>query len=369
VAESNRTRFPARAVSELSRAALTRKSLVLMSCYDFRNEPEHFPVSRRSVEQLPRIVKERYDYYHISDLRPLGFRVIVKLIDNTDLWKKILDYPMSNNGNRTPFTSLPMHHYVSAVVALADSKILVSYAVPEQVFDDVAAEIDGGELVSAYTIPVHNCYGEIGLSEKNVERGRRLFSRKFEFTKVRTRMPFLDYMLVAMLDYEPLTTKKGLRSVEMLLRSRFDEELSSGDNLRFRYVLRHYNMLSRHGVIGRVRVKSRDSSHYFTAIVMVERRCADVFYGVLAASLSTTRMLLGDKVAVAGVHVPSREKSKFSEYLAGCVVDLKVPIKGYVFSLPFEMYDPETDTWHLYRPPSGSIVRALRKYRLVEARA
>jgi len=369
VAERNRTMFPARAVSESSRVALTRKSLVLMSCYDFRNESEQFPVSKRSVEQLPRMVREKYSYYHISDLRPLDFRVIVKLIDNMELWRKIIDYSLANNGKRSPFTFLPMHHYVSAVVALADSKLLVSYAIPEQVFDDVVAEVNGNDVVSAYTIPVHNCYGEIGLSEENVERGRRLFSRKLEYTKLRTRMPFLDYMLVAMLDYDPLTTKKGLRSVERLLRSRFDDGLFSNDNLRFRYVLRHYNMLSRHGVIGRVRVKSRDSSHYFTAIVMVERRCADVFYGVLAASLSTTRMLLGDKVAVAGVHVPSREKNKFSEYLAGCIVDLKVPLKGYFFPLPFEMYDPETGTWHLYRPPSGSIVRALRKYRLVEARA
>ncbi|WP_048061487.1 hypothetical protein [Hyperthermus butylicus] len=338
--------------------------LVLLSCYDYRLEAEKFGVVKQTIHPMVASARKKYKpVYHIKDLRPLGFATILATMRDRELWRKLA------NTNSVEYIEnhVVLGRYVSSIVLTVDGHIIVTYNVPKILLDDAVSVVEKwytdrqGEVVVGETMPVRNCAGVVGqLALPSLEQHYHV-ARMFE--EYRSRMPFMDYILLSILDHDPLLPLSDVRNLVHAIEARIEKEIGEG-LLRYRYVLRHYRSLSEKGVLGRARIPKIIEEPKTAISIIAEEKCAPKLYAYAAAYLASSRMFISKSTLVVGLYVPQTVVNRLAEEAYDCIIEAYVPVKGFLAPFPFEMYDPIRDEWSL-EPVSQDIVNLLRKFRLL----
>jgi len=345
---------------------------VKLSCIDYRLEPEKFGLSRPALYGLIRNLPE--PIIHIRDTKALGFKNIVVGIRSKELWRKLINVTMVKDIQGIPYPRL-----VGALDFFLGNIVHINYNVHKSSLNGVTKDIEEwvrkyeerGELEYFFTgesIPVRNCAGYLEFTDELEHSAREELHKLLNRKPYRSRMPFLDYIIVAALDIFPKLTLRQLRSLVYATRARLEEELDKAATsmLKYKFIHRHYNALSEKGIIGRMWVPQElHGSCYERLGFLANGDCLEEIYIVASAVLGAANIIASRDYVVASLRIPSEYRRQVPRRVASCVVKPLISYKARVFPLPFELYDPVRRVWHT-EPVGYDLYGLLRKFRLVD---
>jgi hypothetical protein len=321
-----------------------------LSCHDFRKEAPG--TSRVSVYKNIKRLEKKFIAYHIRDVRIFRLVLLVAELHKKEYIKKIIDY-IDNGKARSGFDFLPAYNFISSVSILMTGKALVTYYIPSDFISDILTEImfasvyDDARIGSA--IPVHNCC-KLG----DVSCAMNIYNSVLDPPKIE-RSHLLDFIITSVLDNNPYSRLRDISNITKIAEARFLEYLKSSkrydkiqihepNRLRYKFILKRYQVLSANKIVGRVMVHINQYLDNVRVVFFAPRSCAKKVYGIIAGYLGSPRIILTYKEVIAGATLPSSAMVRIGEELSGCKdVRMDIPIKGWIYPLPFEYYDPFQD--------------------------
>ena len=342
-----------------------------LTCHDFRKE-EAPGISRVAVYKNIKRLEKKFFAHHIRDLRIFELVLLVAKITDKNIVRKVMDYILTKKA-RKGLDFLPANSFISSVIILMSGRAIVSYYIPADFIQDILTEILYGDIYKeakiGKPIPVFNCckYGDLDCNKRNYYNV--LNPPQIE------RSHLLDFVIMSVLDNNPFSRLRDIASISNILESRFIDDimLSIGDKksflsrkLRYRFILKRYQVLSAHKVVGRVMLPINRYFDHVSFFLQLPRVCAPVVYGILASYLSSPRMILTEKEVIASGLIPKKALEVVMDELNECRdVNLDIPTIGWVYPLPFEYYDPFKEEWV---PEPVDVYRVFRKMGLIERR-
>ncbi len=223
---------------------------------------------------------------------------------------------------------------------------------------------------SGYSIPVRNCTGSLGFSDKVINSAREAFNSLLKDTRYSSRMPFLDYIIIATLDLFPRLTLRQLSHLVYAARARLEKELDKWtlSFLRYRFINRHYNALSEARIIGRMWVPRPVLGECYERLGFIATGdCAEDVYVAAAATLGAANIVVSREYVMATIGILPEYRNEVINRIRDCVLKTLVSYKARVFPLPFELYDPVHRVWRT-EPVGYDLYSLLRRFRLMEKR-
>ena len=343
-----------------------------LSCIDYRLEPEKFGLSRPALYGLIRNLPE--PIAHIRDTKALGFKNIVVGIRSKELWRRLINVTMVKDIQGIPYPRL-----VGTLAFFLGSIVHISYNVHKSLLNKVTKDVEEWirkyeereELEYFFTgenIPVRNCVGYLGFSNELEHSAREELHKLLNRKPYRSRMPFLDYIIVAALDIFPKLTLRQLRSLVYAARARLEEKLDKATTsmLKYKFIHRHYNALSEKDIVGRMWVpRELHGNCYERLAFLASSDCLEDVYIAASAVLGAANIVVSRSYVIASIGIPREYYKEIMSRVAGCVVKPLISYKARVFPLPFELYDPVRRVWHT-EPVGYDLYGLLRKFRLVD---
>jgi len=339
-----------------------------LSCHDFRKEKPN--ISRVAVYKNISRLERIFVSDHIKDIRVFDILTATGVITDKGIIRRIIEYIESGeaaNGLRF----LPHYKFISSVSITMSGKAIVSYYVPVDLIEYLVGGLEGyyKKIRVGQTIPVWNCcrYGDIECNRKYYYEATRPPEVKSSHV--------LDFIILSVLDDNPFTRLKEITYLAKVLQGRFDDMVREqyGENygflrgrIRYRFILKRYNILSANRIAGRIRIPIPRYIPHSTLSIIAPRECGENVYGVLASYLATPRILATEEEIIAGGIIPADAYRIVSKELADCNnVQLDIPVDGWIYALPFEYYNPFEDKWV---PEPVDVAYVLKKLGLLERR-
>jgi len=347
---------------------------VRLSCHDFRTETGAFGLTRQSLHETVRKLPE--PIIHIRDEKLLGFKRIIVGAHSRALWRQLINATKIEHIIGVPYPRL-----VSVLGFFLGNIIHIAYVVPEPLYKRVYRDVEewlyelerregisieyffGGE-----SIPVRNCAGSLGFNSNVIDSARSELNSLLKESPYRSRMPFLDYIIVATLDLFPTLTLRQLGHLVYAARARLEKELDKWtlSFLRYKFVNRHYRALSRKKVVGRMWVPRIVLGECYERLGFIAAGdCLEDVYVVAAATLGAANIVVSREYIMATIGVQPKYRSEVINRIRDCVLKTMVTYKARVFPLPFELYDPVRRVWSM-EPVGYDLYGLLRRFRLVE---
>ncbi len=327
----------------------------LFSCYDFRVDAGRFGVTKQALQRIVTRVSQLPPslYTHIRDVRVFGFRTVV-----AEFPKRTLKVDGVNPAQL--ISRLPYSQFVSSIALPASDRVYVAYSVPGELVDDVCnATLEAGasSVDVGVSIPVRNCRASLRLDADTVKAFEEEFERVIR-PPPGVKPHILDFIIVSLLDRQPLLTLNKMKSVSAIAGN---DDGEADETIRYKYLLRHYRTLSSLGAVGRVRL----SRLYWGATVPLmlrgERELAPRLYAIAASLLATSRMFVGEKYVYVSMAIPAEHLSGVMELLP--VSTEVVVLRGGVrMPFPYEYFNPRSGRWQTEKV---NVVEELRRHRLI----
>ena len=370
----------------LSSHAETLRYIALFSCHDFRVEPGVFAPSRQALYYFILSLRERFPggslAVHISDKRLLGVGVLVAVLEEPGLGRRLLEAwqeVTGPGGIEVLGRFFPLPGYISSLVVTLEGRVYIVYNLPlrggvrEEILRGVEGLVEryGGGFSAGFTVPVRNCTGSLGFEEWRVEEYRRSYRAAVASAPQPTAGPrLLDMIIVAALDWDPWLSLQELESLvhifeaRLLGHSRFlGVPLPEGLRLRRRRLGSHYRRLSASGAVGRVRLRGLLEPSVQT-VFEAPRECGEAVYAAAAGTMGTSSVAVLEDRVVAGMSVPGEFRVQVLRALEGCRgLRASATAAGLYMPFPFEYYDPAAGEW---RREPVDVVRNLYRFELVE---
>ena len=350
------------------------KSIAIsLSCYDFRLEPDRFGLTRPALHDAVRKLPD--PLIHTRNIMPMGFKRIVVGIRSKELWRKLVDAAKVRE-----IAGIPYPRLVSVLGFFLGSIVHVAYIVHESLFNLVYKRVSawvqelerkGASIeyfFSGESIPVRNCTGSLGFSEEVVNSARDILESLLKNTRYSSRMPFLDYIIIASLDLFPRLTLRQLGHLVYAARARLEKELDKWalSSLRYKFINRHYRALSKAGIVGRMWVPKLVLGDCYERLGFIATGdCIENIYVAAAATLSAANIVVAKEYVMASINVTPSYRSEVIRRIKDCVLKTLVTYKAKVAPLPFELYDPVRRVWRT-EPIGYDLYSLLQRFRLVE---
>jgi hypothetical protein len=350
---------------------MDEKLMALLTCYDFRTEREKLGLSKWRLynELLPELKKTRYKF-HLSYLRPVGIGHLYAVIRDRERWKRFRDKYVAGRINSVEeMAEVPLNRFVHKLYVFSDGTVGVLYYAPKELRDELIARLDGfyDEVRDANVYPVMNCQGRLwpDVSPEEAEKmGREALAKLSSVEEFRSRNRLLDYMILVVMEDNPVLMLRELTDLMHIAKARFLEESGEKLELNIRYVRRHYRELSKRYSVGRIYI-------FRPAVYMifeVGKKYKELLYGLAAATLGSVHYIdLGDAAFSTLPAESHNDAVKFILSLTHDLVRLVIKLRGWHMPAPFEMYDPITNSWSLDKPVINDLASMVKKYRLVKA--
>ncbi len=323
-----------------------------LTCHDFRKEAPG--TSRVSVYKNIKRLEKKFAAHHIRDTRIFRLILLVAELTNKEYIRKILDYIDSRKA-RTGFDFLPAYNFISSVSVLMTGRAIVTYYIPHDFIKDILTDILFRSLYekasTGSALPVHNC-----CSLGDIECTKKMYYKVLDAPKI-DKSHLLDFIITSVLDNNPYSRLRDIANVAKIAEARFLELLEMPGisdrmakirehKLRYKFVLKRYQVLSSYGVVGRILVYMNNYIDNVRVVILGPRECASRIYGVVAAYLGSPRIIITENDVIAGATLPTSAMIRIGEELSGCKdVRMDIPVSGWIYPLPFEYYDPFQDKW------------------------
>ncbi len=323
-----------------------------LTCHDFRKEAPG--TSRVSVYKNIKRLEKKFVAHHIRDARIFRLILLVAELTEKEYVRKIIDYIDSRKA-KTGFDFLPAYNFISSVSVLMTGKAIVTYYIPSDFIKDILTDIlfrspyDNASTGSA--LPVHNC-----CSLGDIECTKKMYYNVLDTPKI-DRSHLLDFIITSVLDNNPYSRLRDIANFAKIAEARFLELLEmpgisdkvakiKETKLRYKFILKRYQILSSHRVVGRTLVHMNKYMDNVKVTFIAPKLCANRIYGIVAAYLGSPRIIITENEVIAGATLPTNSMTRIGEELSGCKdVKMDIPVTGWVYPLPFEYYDPFQDKW------------------------
>ena len=352
------------------------KDIVInLSCYDFRLEPDRFGLTRpalhEAVKRLPDPIA------HTRNIKPMGFKRIVIGIRSKELWRRLIHATMVKQ-----LAGIPYPRLVSVLGFFLGNIVHIAYIVHKSLFNPVYKEIaawvhelegNGASIEYFFTgesIPVRNCAGSLGFSNEVINSARDILGSLLKDIVYRSRMPFLDYIIIATLDLFPRLTLRQLGRLVYMAEARLEKEIDKWaiSSLRYKFINRHYRALSKAGIVGRMWVPKLVLGDCYERLGFIATGdCIEDVYVAAAATLGAANIIVSKEYVMASINVVPYYRSEVIRRIRDCVLKTLVTYKARVFPLPFELYDPVRRVWRT-EPVGYDLYSLLRRFRLVDSK-
>ncbi len=352
--------------------------LILLSCYDFRVDDRRFNVSRQRISTV--VSKLRNDlprpfYRHVLDAR--AFSMVTILVRTRSKNLRTLLKTATKLWELEGY--IPYHGFLRSYLLGPSADAFLEYSVPEELVETVLGELERfavkhrGDVHVGYSVPVRNCTGSLSLDEDNLERLGKSSLEAAHNIEFKSRMLMFDLLIAAALDRDPLMNLRELANLVSVVKSRIDlarlgDDVAEGVKLRYKYVQKHYYMLSRAGVVGRVMI--RPPIQATPMLVLADVSSYELLYALAAATLSSSKiMVFKDGLIAATLPLPFDVKTRLrvSELLSEAQVELQLPLSaGVTIPISYEYYDPLEGRWKT--EPVEDVLRVLKKFGLIDRR-
>lgn len=353
-----------------------RKSIAIkLSCHDFRVDSDKFKLARPT---LYKIIKKFPDpIIHTRNIRPLGFKRIIVGIRNRELWHKLVNVTMIKD-----LVGIPYPRLVSALGFFLGNIIHIAYVVPEPLFTRVFRDVEAWAqdlekkgisveyLFSGESIPVRNCAGRLGFKKEVISAARDSLDSLLKEMPYKSRMPFLDYIIIATLDMFPKLTPRQLSNLVYAARARLEKELDKWtlSFLRYKFISRHYRALSSRGIVGRMWVPKLVLGECYERLGFIATSdCVEDVYVSAAATLGAANIVVSKEYVIATIGIQPSYRREVIRRIKDCVVKTLVTYRAKSIPLPFELYDPVRRVWST-EPVGYDLYDLLQKFRLMELR-
>jgi hypothetical protein len=186
---------------------------------------------------------------------------------------------------------------------------------------------------------------------------------EFEFVTGRvekvSRPHILDFIITALLDSQPLLTLNRMKNVSLLAGG--EESPGCDASIRYKYLLKHYRMLSSMGAVGRVKLSKLYWEHAIPLLVRAEASAAPRVYAVAASVMASSRIVVGEEHVYATLSLPAEYALQAVRLLPAdtTVVMLR---GGLRMPFPYEYFNPRTGRWEMEQV---NVVEELRRHRLL----
>ncbi|BEP18033.1 hypothetical protein PYJP_13850 [Pyrofollis japonicus] len=304
---------------------------------------------------------------HLSFLEPLGVGHVYAVLNDREKWRYYRDrYAGRQKLLIREMRDIPLVRYVHRFYIFGDGTIGALYYAPKEVRDEIVARLDSfyDEVYDARVYPVLNCLGKLypEASEGDAWRlGKAMLEKLNTAPPYRSRNRFLDYLLISVMELEPLLTLRELRSLVYAARARIEKELGEELELSMRYVKRHYVELSRRYVLGRLFVGRPNVCSY--PVLVVEKKYRELLYGLAAVTMGSTMLADTGDTVIASVGATSfAEQSEFIDIFLPGLEKITTTVSVTAVPFPFEMYNPIEESWSLEEPAVERIEEIVKKY-------
>ena len=182
---------------------------------------------------------------------------------------------------------------------------------------------------------------------------------------LRLRTPLIAYVIMAMLDRFKLITLNEMARIPSALQARdIADIITTEEDLRKKYILKYYNLLSENMVVGRYRVFRKEYvNRSMTLLLEAEPGLREELYGFLAATGSAAHVYVGEDVVLAMPRLDYGAVLRYRGFLQE-LGDARLVTRILSYPFPYELYDPISDAWR--RHPVRSVTELFRKLGLVK---
>ncbi len=346
---------------------------IRLSCYDFRTETDKFGLTRPALYEIVRKLPE--PTIHVRNIKPLGFKRIIIGIRSKELWRKLMDATRIEH-----LLGIPYPRLVAILGFFLGYIVHIAYVVHESLFTRVFKDLEAwvqelerrGVSVEYFfggeSIPVRNCAGALGFDGEVVSSAQNVLESLLKKASYRSRMPFLDYIIVATLDLFPTLTPKQLGHLVYAARARLEKGLDKWtlSFLRFKFINRHYRALSQKGIVGRIWAPRAVLGKCYERLGFIATSdCLEDVYVSASATLSAANIVVSKDYVMASVNIVPEHRGEVLRRLRDCIVKALVTYRARVFPLPFELYDPVRRVWST-KPVGYDLYELLKRFRLME---
>ena len=333
----------------------------LLSCNDWHLRELSLPKS--TLYSYVERVRRSERILHLKYLKPLGIGLVFAIKRDPEIARALLVHQGSRiKTHHLKDIGIPGDRFVHTITVLPKNRVLVTWHKPP----GISIEYDGfDEVYEGYMVPVQNCVGKT-TPKPDPELIDVLGSRLRQLLRIpelKLRMPALGYVIISMMDTNPLLSLRDMRRIVYAARAR---DLGSEEDalLRVKYLLRYYRKLSHHNVVGRVYVYGAEAGTRL--VVSVHSECSETLYGILAATRSASYVYISKEKAVAGVYLPCGsgmdEPLKLLHKLCP-ETEIHYRLRTFMWPFPYEMYDPITNKW--VTNPNEGFLKLLDKLQLI----
>ncbi len=306
---------------------------------------------------------------HLSFRHPVGVGNIIARFRDKELARKLASLPLSQLWNEhLEAMGIPLAWYVEMIVVGAGGRVTITWYLPSSVDP---REIYGkyeqrGEVFRAYRLPVYTCKPEPG--EEDIPVLGRVAGKLLSLAQgppLRLRTPLIAYVIMAMLDRFKLITINEMVRIPSALEARdLEDVLTTDEDLRKKYILKYYSLLSENMVVGRYRVVGDDYvKRSMTLLLEAEPGLLEGLYGFLAVTGSAAHVYVGEDVVLAMPRLDYSAVLRYRGFLQE-LGDAYLVTRILSYPFPYELYDPLSGAWRKH--PVRSVTELFRKLGLVK---
>ena len=305
----------------------------------------------------------------MSFRHPVDVGNIIARFRDKELARKLATLPLNRLGNAyLEKMGIPLAWYAEVIMVGASGNIAISWYLPSGVDP---GEIYGryeqrGEVFRAYKLPVYTCKPEP--SEEDIPALGRTVRKLLSLAHsppLSPRTPLIAYVIMAMLDKFKLITLNEMAKIPSALEARdLEDVLTTEEDLRKKYILKYYNLLSENMVVGRYRIYRKDFLERSVPVyVEAEPEDLETLYGFLALTGGAVHVYVSEDSVFTVMRIDSGTVLRFRPLLQLLrATALATRVLSYPF--PYELYDPISDAWRKH--PVRSVTELFRKLGLVK---
>ncbi len=306
---------------------------------------------------------------HMSFRHPVGVGAVVARFRDKELARKLATLPLNRLGNTyLEKMGIPLAWYVEVIVVGAGGRVVMTWYLPSGVDpgDIYRAYEQRGEVFRAFRLPVYTCKPEPG--EEDIPALGRTVRKLLSLAHsppLRLRTPLIAYVIMAMLDRFKLITLNEMAKIPSALEARdLEDVLTTEEDLRKKYILKYYNLLSENMVVGRYRVYRKDFvERSLTLMVEAGPEELETIYGLFALLENTGHIYASESSVLAAVRLDYGSVLRYRGLLQG-LGDAYLVTRILSYPFPYELYDPISDAWRKH--PVRSVTELFRKLGLVK---
>ncbi len=332
---------------------------VYLTCYDYRLG--EVPAPKSTVYyNIARFVRRGFAL-HLKWLKPLDIRMLVGFKRDKELARKLISVETDTDKLRE--LGVPSPRLLHGIIVHTGGRVYFVYYLPRGLWPEDTSFFE--EWWEAWQVPAMNCLGKRTTDVGDMESLEANLKILLNEPKVRVRSPGLVYLLLAVLDANPLVTLRALSKVAEAVEARGLGEYEAALNMK--YLTKYYRKLSRAKVLGRVYVLEQPKESYKLTVV-APRSCARKLYGFVSATLTAPFLYVPAENrghVMAALVLAPREAEEMLRLLYTVCPEAEVypRLRGMASVFPYELFDPLENRW---KPePTEGFLRILERMRLL----